>query len=85
MRDLLIDAFNLWFKLPEFELTKIKSIVRMLHNASLLYAYYTILVPAASHKSIGRRKVEKRILPFLLHLKSRLVASLRSILYSNTW
>lgn len=38
MRDLLIDAFNVWFKISDFELTKIKYIVRMLHNASLLYA-----------------------------------------------
>ena len=37
MRDLLIDAFNVWFKISDFELTKIKYIVRMLHNASLLY------------------------------------------------
>lgn len=37
MRDLLIDAFNVWFKISDLELTKIKYIVRMLHNASLLY------------------------------------------------
>lgn len=39
MRDLLIDAFNLWFKISDVELTKIKYIVRMLHNASLLYVW----------------------------------------------
>ena len=37
MRDLLIDAFNEWLQISDFELTKIKYIVRMLHNASLLY------------------------------------------------
>lgn len=39
MRDLLIDAFNIWFKISDYELTKIKYIVRMLHNASLLYVH----------------------------------------------
>lgn len=37
IRDLLIDAFNLWFQLGPMELSKIKYVVRMLHNASLLY------------------------------------------------
>lgn len=47
MRDLLIDAFNLWFKISEVELTKIKYIVRMLHNASLLY------VPKRGQKEVS--------------------------------
>jgi len=36
MRSLLIDAFNLWFQVPESELNLIKEIVTKLHNASLL-------------------------------------------------
>jgi geranylgeranyl diphosphate synthase, type III len=38
IRDLLIDAFNIWLQLDPVELSKIKYVVRMLHNASLLYA-----------------------------------------------
>jgi geranylgeranyl diphosphate synthase type 3 len=38
MRSRLIDAFNLWLEVPTKELTVIKKVVEMLHNASLLYA-----------------------------------------------
>jgi len=38
VRGKLIDAFNLWMKIPDNVLNEIKTIVTMLHNASLLYA-----------------------------------------------
>lgn len=36
IRSLLINAFNVWLKVPEPELEIVRNIVRMLHNASLL-------------------------------------------------
>jgi len=36
VRGKLIDAFNLWMKIPDNVLNEIKTIVSMLHNASLL-------------------------------------------------
>ncbi|KAK1924587.1 isoprenoid synthase domain-containing protein [Papiliotrema laurentii] len=36
IRSKLIDAFNLWLKVPETDLDVIRRVVRMLHNASLL-------------------------------------------------
>jgi geranylgeranyl diphosphate synthase type 3 len=36
MRSRLIDAFNIWLEVPIEELTVIKRVVEMLHNASLL-------------------------------------------------
>lgn len=36
IRPKLIDAFNVWFKIDEEQLNRIKTIVTMLHNASLL-------------------------------------------------
>ena len=57
MRDLLIDAFNVWFDISEFELTKIKYIVRMLHNASLLY-----VEEEARNEGFSLASFEKRLL-----------------------
>jgi geranylgeranyl diphosphate synthase type 3 len=45
IRDMLIDAFNSWFKVGFAELARIKHVVRMLHNASLLYVSSTRLRP----------------------------------------
>lgn len=39
IRSKLIDAFNIWLKVPEAELDVIRKVVRMLHNASLLYVW----------------------------------------------
>jgi len=36
IRTRLIDAFNLWLRVPEHDLDVIRRVVRMLHNASLL-------------------------------------------------
>jgi hypothetical protein len=33
----MIEAFDIWLNVPKADLEAIKSIVRMLHNASLLY------------------------------------------------
>lgn len=37
VRSQLIEAFNLWLNVPEGDLEVIRGVVRMLHNASLLY------------------------------------------------
>jgi len=37
IRSQLIEAFNLWLDVPEGDLEVIRGVVRMLHNASLLY------------------------------------------------
>lgn len=37
VRSQLIEAFNLWLEVPEGDLEVIRGVVRMLHNASLLY------------------------------------------------
>jgi geranylgeranyl diphosphate synthase type 3 len=36
VRSHLIDAFNLWLRVPEADLDTIRGLIRMLHNASLL-------------------------------------------------
>ena len=36
VRRMLIDAFNLWLHCPEADITKVKEIVAVLHNSSLL-------------------------------------------------
>lgn len=36
IRSKLIDAFNLWLQVPEEQLAKVRKVVEMLHNASLL-------------------------------------------------
>jgi geranylgeranyl diphosphate synthase type 3 len=36
IRTKLIDAFNLWLRVPEDDLEVIRRVVRMLHNGSLL-------------------------------------------------
>lgn len=36
IRSQLIEAFNLWLKVPDEDLEVIRKVVRMLHNASLL-------------------------------------------------
>lgn len=36
IRSQLIDAFNVWLKVPEEKLTVIRKVVGMLHNSSLL-------------------------------------------------
>lgn len=36
VRSMLVNAFNIWLKVPEPELDIVRNIVRMLHNASLL-------------------------------------------------
>lgn len=43
MRSRLIQAFNLWLKVPEDKTSLIARIVTMLHNASLLYASTSLL------------------------------------------
>lgn len=35
-RDHLIEALNVWYKLPQEEVSKIKSIIQMLHQSSLM-------------------------------------------------
>lgn len=37
IRSQIMDAFNMWFNCPEQQLSAIKNVVEMLHNASLLY------------------------------------------------
>jgi len=37
IRSQMVEAFNVWLKVPEDKLATIKTVVEMLHNASLLY------------------------------------------------
>ena len=46
IRSKLIDAFNLWLKVPETDLDVIRRVVRMLHNASLLCVHHVEQVRA---------------------------------------
>jgi len=43
IRSQLIEAFNLWLDVPEGDLEVIRGVVRMLHNASLLYVPFSLL------------------------------------------
>ena len=42
IRSQLIEAFNLWLDVPEGDLDVIRGVVRMLHNASLLYVPFCL-------------------------------------------
>ncbi len=51
MRTELIEAFNIWIKVPAQELAIITKVVKMLHTSSLLYVlvlYFDIIPYAAS-------------------------------------
>jgi hypothetical protein len=52
IRSLLIDAFDLWLEVPQGDLEVITRVVRMLHNASLLWVPHS-LARVASGQSIG--------------------------------
>lgn len=36
VRDVFIDALNIWLRLPETVVTRVKSIINTLHSASLM-------------------------------------------------
>lgn len=42
VRSILINCFNKWLLIPSEQLKKIKEIIQMLHNASLLYVHFSL-------------------------------------------
>lgn len=39
VRGMLVSSFNNWLQVPADKLNKIKELIQMLHNSSLLYVY----------------------------------------------
>jgi hypothetical protein len=73
IRSQLIEAFNLWLDVPERDLEVIRGVVRMLHNASLLYVFLS-----SSSRGYRRKCAVKISCPIPFSIRQTQAYSLRS-------